>query len=233
MWPHGGHATTAQNRWAARGIPVRAVWQVLPCGPYGRLRTDTAKRFAQQHLSLKLSVNAPVSVINSPAFTALIRSLLPTDPEFPGLTIEVTEDELVRDSKWAREVAMQLKLYNIDLSLDDFGTAYASLSRLSELPFAEVKIDRSFVMGCASNELKHGLCQTMIDLSHRFGASVCAEGVESAEDLRALVAMQCDSAQGFLLAKPMPADELASTLQDGFASGVRALLQSSSGKNPQ
>ena len=97
--------------------------------------------------------------------------------------------------------------------------------------FVEVKIDRSFVSGCSSNKLKHGLCQTVVDLAHRFGATACAEGVETVEDLHALVGMQCDSAQGFLFAKPMPPDELESALLAWSEKSLRALLQTSSGKD--
>jgi hypothetical protein len=95
-----------------------------------------------------------VSVLNAPSFIAFVRALLPTDPRFPGLIIEVTEDEIIRDPQWAREIATQLRLYNVGISIDDFGSAYASLSRLNDLPFNEVKIDRSFVSGCHANKLK-------------------------------------------------------------------------------
>jgi EAL domain-containing protein (putative c-di-GMP-specific phosphodiesterase class I) len=167
-------------------------------------------RFAEQGVVVKLSINVPVSMIRAPDFVSLVRSSLPNNKEFCGLTIEVTEDELIRDCELTREVATQLKLYNVDISIDDFGSGYASLSRLNDLPFAELKIDRRFVDGCASNPLKHGLCHSVVDLAHRFGATVCAEGVESAQDLRALIAMNCDQAQGFLFARPMSAVRFAS-----------------------
>ena len=192
--------------------------------------TDWVK-FALQGLPLKLSINAPVSVIQTPAFIEVVRSARPKDLEFTGLTVEVTEDEVIRDSERAREVAMQLKLYNVDLSIDDFGSGYASLSRLNDLPFAEVKIDRSFVVGCAADELKRSLCQTVIDLAHRFDATACAEGVETVEDLRAVMAMGCDSAQGFLLAKPMPAAQFTEAALVGGTRAVRAILQASAGKD--
>ena len=188
-------------------------------------------RFAKQGLQLNLSINAPVSAINTPAFVDLVRSALPKGPDFPGLTVEVTEDEVIRDSELVREIASQLKLYNIGFSIDDFGSGYAALSRVADLPFIEVKIDRSFVSGCASNKLKHGLCQTVVDLAHRFGATACAEGVETADDLRAIIDMQCDTAQGFLFAKPMPAAKLASTLLAGSEKWIRALLQTTSSKD--
>jgi EAL domain-containing protein (putative c-di-GMP-specific phosphodiesterase class I)/CheY-like chemotaxis protein len=181
--------------------------------------------FARHGLHPLLSVNAPVSVINMPSFIALVRSALPSDPAFPGLIVEVTEDEVINDSAWVREIANQLKLYNVGISIDDFGSASASLSRLNDLPFTEVKIDRSFVSGCSSNHLKHSVCQTVIDLAHRFGATVCAEGVETVEDLGALIAMQCDSVQGYVFARPMPAAELASLLLGGSFESIRSRLQ--------
>jgi two-component system, cell cycle response regulator len=190
------------------------------------------KRFAEQGSVLKLPINAPVSVIDSPTFITLIRSLRPDDPRFPGLTIEVTEDELVHDSARAREIANQLKLYDVDLSIDDFGAGYASLSRLNDFPFVEVKIDRSFVSGCAASKIKHSLCETVVDLAHRFGAKVCAEGVETVDDLRAVKAMQCDTAQGFLLAKPMRAAAFASMLAAGPDNAQLGLLEASAGKEP-
>ena len=102
------------------------------------------------------------------------------------------------------------------ISIDDFGTAYASLSRLTDLPFVELKLDRSFVTNCASDKLKHALCHTVVDLAHRLGASLCAEGVESPEDLRCIRKLGFDSVQGFALAKPMPVDVfLASLLSHG------------------
>jgi EAL domain-containing protein (putative c-di-GMP-specific phosphodiesterase class I) len=179
------------------------------------------KWFADQGLPLKLAVNIPISVLTSPDFIRLVRRNLPQDRDFPGLILEVTEDEVIRDPQWTREIAMQLKLYNVHISIDDFGAAYASMARLNDLPVSEVKIDRSFVLNCSSDESKRFLCQTVIDLAHRFGASVCAEGVETAADLRALVDMGADAAQGFLFAKPMTADALVQKLLASSAGTMR------------
>jgi EAL domain-containing protein (putative c-di-GMP-specific phosphodiesterase class I) len=184
-------------------------------------------RFAEQGLVVKLSINVPVSMICGPDFVALIRSSLPHSRDFCGLTVEVTEDELIRDCELTREVATQLKLYNVDISIDDFGSGYASLSRLNDLPFAELKIDRRFVADCASNPRKYGLCQSVVELAHRFGAMVCAEGVESAQDLRALMAMNCDQAQGFFFARPMTAVRFAS---DSLLRAMTGSLRKNPGK---
>ena len=169
-------------------------------------------RLAERGFPLKLAVNVPASVLNEAGFVSVVRQVIPTEPSFPGLIIEVTEDEIIRDPEWAREITTQLRLYNVWISLDDFGSAYASLSRLKDLPFREIKLDRSFVTGCDKDELKRGLCQTVVDLARRFGATTCAEGVETADEFRCLSELGFDTAQGYLFAKPMPAAGLLDLL---------------------
>lgn len=160
--------------------------------------------FAQRGYPLKLAINVPASVLSAAGFVDEVRRALPYGQDFPGLVIEITEDEVIADLRGIGEVMTQLRLYNTTISIDDFGSAHSSLSRVKDLPFAEIKLDRSFVAGCASDSLKRGLCQTVADLAHRFEASTCAEGIETIEDLRCLVGLGFDSGQGFLFAKPMP-----------------------------
>jgi EAL domain-containing protein (putative c-di-GMP-specific phosphodiesterase class I) len=174
--------------------------------------------FAQQGYPLKLAINVPASVLSTPGFVDQVRRAIPYDKTFPGLVIEITEDEIIADPKGIGEVMTQLRLYNTTISIDDFGSAHSSLSRVKDLPFSEIKLDRNFVTGCASDTLKRGLCQTVADLAHRFEASACAEGIETVDDLRCLVGLGFDSGQGFLFAKPMPRkDFLNSLLSRTFA----------------
>jgi EAL domain-containing protein (putative c-di-GMP-specific phosphodiesterase class I) len=94
------------------------------------------------------------------------------------------------------------------------------------VPFAEVKLDRVFVSNCGQDALKNVVCQTVIDLAHRFGALVCAEGVEIPEDAQALGDRGCDIAQGYFFAKPMPADMLLNNvllLASPFGEQVRRM----------
>ncbi len=168
--------------------------------------------FAKRGHPLKLAVNVPASVLGAPGFVEEIRRTIPLDQSFPGLLIEITEDEVIADPKGIGEVMTQLSLYNTTISIDDFGTAHSSLSRVKDLPFSEIKLDRSFVTGCASDPLKRGLCQTVADLAHRFEASTCAEGIETIDDLRCLVSLGFDSGQGFLFAKPMPRKDFLDSL---------------------
>jgi EAL domain-containing protein (putative c-di-GMP-specific phosphodiesterase class I)/CheY-like chemotaxis protein len=175
---------------------------------------DWKQYFSDLTSRLKLAVNIPLSVIVAPGFIELARSSLPNDPRFPGLIIEAREGEIVEDPEVAHEVITQLKLYNISLSVDDFGSAYSSFSRLRELSVAELKIEDGFVQNCSSDQSKRTLCRCIIDLAHRFGALTCAEGVENPEDLRTLMSIGCDMAQGFLFARPQTAQSLRATLVD-------------------
>jgi EAL domain-containing protein (putative c-di-GMP-specific phosphodiesterase class I) len=159
--------------------------------------------------SMRLAVNAPVCALTKVAIPALIRDHAPKTPRWPGLIIEVTEDEIIRDIPLAQEMAAQMSLYNVSLAIDDFGAGFSSFARLKALPFCELKLDRSFVKNCASDRTNQGLTQTIIDLAHRFGSASVAEGVENGSDLLALFQMGCDMAQGFHLAPPMSRDQLA------------------------
>ena len=178
------------------------------------------RHFAEQKMPLKLAINLPVSVIYAPDFVGYLRQVLPNDPKFPGLFAEVTEDDVTREPEWVREVATQLKLYNVHISIDDFGSAYSSLSRLLHLPCVEVKLDRSFITNCSSDQQKRALCRMVIDLAHSFNVSTCAEGVEDIEDLRTLRKMGCDTAQGYLFARPMERYAFVEKLKTGKQVGV-------------
>lgn len=168
---------------------------------------------AKRGYPLQLAINVPASVLSAPGFVDEVRGNIPYDQSFPGLVIEITEDEIVSDSQGVGEAMARLRLYNTIISIDDFGSAHSSLSRVKDLPFGEIKLDRSFVTGCASDPLKRALCQTVADLAHRFEASACAEGIESIDDLRCLVSLGFDSGQGFLFAKPMPRQDFLNSLK--------------------
>lgn len=170
--------------------------------------------FADHGFPLKLAVNVPAAALVKLPISNLVREYRPKSEKWPGLILEVTEDQIVRDIQLAHEVATQLKIYNIELSIDDFGTGYSHLARLRELPFGELKLDRNMVSNCGADETNAALCQTTIDLAHRFGSKAVAEGIEKASELEALYKMGCDIGQGFLLAPPMTQDRLVTLLKN-------------------
>jgi EAL domain-containing protein (putative c-di-GMP-specific phosphodiesterase class I) len=102
---------------------------------------------------------------------------------------------------------------NVKLAIDDFGRGYSSLARLKELPFAEIKLDRSFVTDCGTDRSNAPLCKSVIDLAHNFGSAAVAVGIERAADVLALTSMGCDLGQGYLLGQPMPEERLVSLLR--------------------
>ncbi len=177
----------------------------------GRSLADWS-RFANKQMTNRLAINVPASVLQRPDFVSNLRKHLPVHPKFPGLIVEITEDEAISDPDLAREIAVQLKLYNVHVSIDDFGSGFSSLARLNELPFAEIKLDRSFVHGCANDDKKRDMCRAVADLARRFAISSVAEGVETKDDLQVLMELGYDVAQGFLFAKPMRSDDFIDLL---------------------
>jgi EAL domain-containing protein (putative c-di-GMP-specific phosphodiesterase class I) len=163
--------------------------------------------------NLHLAINVPVSVMLKLPIPALVRDNRPKADHWPGLILEVTEDQIVRDIALAQKIAMQLRVSGITIAIDDFGAGYSSFSSLRELPFAELKVDSSFVKDCATDATNAAICQTAIDLAHRFGSAAVAEGIESSADLQALLMMGCDFGQGVLIAPPMPQERFIDLLR--------------------
>lgn len=163
---------------------------------------------AEHGVSIKLSVNVPVTALVKLPIAQMLREERPSAPNWPGLILEVTEDEIVKDLQIANDVADQLRAFNCSLAIDDFGAGYSSLARLRQLPFSELKIDRSYVTNCHTDRINAGLCETIVELAKRFGLKSVAEGVETTYESHKLQGMGCDIAQGYLFARPMPAGQL-------------------------
>jgi EAL domain-containing protein (putative c-di-GMP-specific phosphodiesterase class I) len=169
--------------------------------------------FEDAGFNLHLAVNVPVGVLMKLPIAKLVAEYRPKSERWPGLIVEVTEDQIVRNIALARDIAAQLQVSGIQIAIDDFGAGYSSLSSLREVPFAELKLDCSFVRGCATDGTNAAICQTAVDLAHRFGSAAVAEGVESQADLQALMVMGCDFGQGVLIAPPMPKERFLELLR--------------------
>jgi len=162
--------------------------------------------FNDAGFNLHLSLNVPVGVLLRMPLAALVAEYRPQSEQWPGLILEVAEDQIARDIALANEIAAQLRGSGISIAIDDFGAGYSSFASLRDLPFTELKVDRSFVRDCAVDATNAAICQTAIDLAHRFGSAAVAEGIESQADLQALMVMGCDFGQGILITPPMPKD---------------------------
>jgi EAL domain-containing protein (putative c-di-GMP-specific phosphodiesterase class I)/CheY-like chemotaxis protein len=169
--------------------------------------------FAKLGVNLRLAVNIPVNALVKIAVEDIVQKYRPQYDKWPGLVIDVTEEQIVTDLKLASDLTKRLAHLNVKLAIDDFGRGYSSLVRLKELPFAELKLDRAFVADCGTDKVNAPLCKTVIDLAHNFGSIAVAIGIEKAADALALVSMGCDYGQGFLLGQPMPEERFISLLR--------------------
>lgn len=123
------------------------------------------------------------------------------------LRVEITETNMVEESGDVREVLSRLRGLGVSLSIDDFGTGFSGMSNLKSLPVDEVKIDRSFVHNLVGSQRDREITASILELSHRLGLSVVAEGVETRETADLLAEMGCDWLQGYHFAKPLPFDD--------------------------
>jgi diguanylate cyclase (GGDEF)-like protein len=137
-----------------------------------------------------------------------------------GLRFEVTETSVLADADRCVSVLEGLRRLGVGLSLDDFGTGHASLSRLATLPVDELKIDRSFITDVARDPAHRAIARTIVDLGRSLGLRVVAEGIEDDDCLAAVRALGCDVAQGYGLGRPMPARAVAELLRRPVPAGV-------------
>ena len=160
--------------------------------------------------SLKMSVNVASQQLQEPTFIQkLDRLLLDTGLDGNCLRLEITERVLVDSKQNTKNTLKQIKQRKIKLSIDDFGTGYSSLSYLHRFPIDNLKIDRSFVDNIDSDVESNEIVKTIITLAHTLKMDAIAEGIETNQQLDCLKALDCEYAQGYLFAKPLPADAIA------------------------
>lgn len=169
--------------------------------------------FAEYGVPMKFAVNVPVSALTELPIPQMLREARPHAAAWPGLTLEVTEDQIIHDLNLANDVADALRELKCDLAVDDFGAGYSSLARLKQLPFSELKIDRAFVANCHQDPFNGGLCETIVELGRRCGLKTVAEGIETNHESHKLQSIGCQIGQGYLFAKPMPKSELIRILR--------------------
>ncbi|HEY4485688.1 MAG TPA: EAL domain-containing protein, partial [Nitrospiria bacterium] len=134
----------------------------------------------------------------------------PTEP----LMLEITESAIMADASRALEAINRLRDAGFRFSIDDFGTGYSSLAYIKNLPVEEIKIDKSFIINMVKNPNDAVIVRSTIDLVHNLNLKVVAEGVESQDIWDRLSALGCDEAQGYYMAKPMPAGDFTRWLHE-------------------
>jgi EAL domain-containing protein (putative c-di-GMP-specific phosphodiesterase class I) len=168
---------------------------------------------AQNGAPLKLAVNTPVSALVKLPIAQMLREERPRAANWPGLILEVTEDEIVKDLQVANDVANELRAQQCTLAIDDFGAGYSSLARLRQLPFSELKIDRAYITSCDSDRTNADVVEVIVELAQRFGLKTVAEGIETTHESHKLQGIGCNVGQGYLFAKPMEKAKFVSVLR--------------------
>ncbi|RBY85456.1 bifunctional diguanylate cyclase/phosphodiesterase [Blastococcus sp. TF02A-30] len=198
-------------------------------GLMGRLTeavlADAVAQAAAWHrrgLDLPISVNLSASNLLDVGLPARVAELLDRHALPPtSLVLEVTESVLLTDPERSLAVVAALAGLGTTVSIDDFGTGYSSLAYLRDLPVAELKLDRSFTADLLTDARTEAIVASTVDLAHRLGLRVVAEGVEQEETLTHLRSLGCDTSQGFLHSPALPADVLERWLADRVAVAAR------------
>lgn len=192
-------------------------------GAFAQQRT-----WASQGIDLRISVNISSRSLASGGFPDAL-GLLAEKAGLPPcrVTLEMTESHSTHDFRASLEGLARLRLKGFRLAIDDFGTGYSSLERLRDLPFNELKLDKSFVRGAWSNEKLRSIYTASLDMAKGMGMEVVAEGVEDARDWEELQKTRCDLAQGFFISPPLPAEDLPDWLKhwNGTINNERLLRQ--------
>lgn len=158
---------------------------------------------------LTVSVNLSADNLAERGFIDRLTALVMASGVAPSALVwEVTETSVMRQLSQALTNMGRLRLMGFGLAMDDFGIGYSSMQQFARCPFTELKIDRAFVNGASQWPNRHVVLKSALDLGQSLGVATVAEGVETLEDWQLLRELGCDLAQGYLLARPMPAEEL-------------------------
>ena len=208
-------------RWRPAGQPLLSPAAFLPAieaSPaeiaLGEWVLDSAiaqlERWHGAGLALTVAVNVSAHHLQHPGFVARLAQRLRTQPHVPGrlLRIEVLENAALGDVARVRQIIADCRALGVGCALDDFGTGYSSLTHLRRLPADVVKIDQSFIRDMLDDSDDLAIVEGVIGLARAFDRRVVAEGVETAEHGAVLLAFGCTHAQGYGIARPMPADAL-------------------------
>jgi len=166
---------------------------------------DWRKQGLELRVALNLSAKLPFDY-DMPEQIALVCKQNQFEPDH--VTLELTETAAMDDPVRLIDVFTRLRMKGFHLSVDDFGTAYSSLVQLQRLPFTEMKIDKSFVMTMSHSAASRIIVETIIGMANNMNIKSVAEGVESEALLSALRAERCDLAQGYLISRPVPSEQI-------------------------
>ncbi|MDW3206485.1 MAG: EAL domain-containing response regulator [Alphaproteobacteria bacterium] len=174
-----------------------------------RLAVHQVRYWAEAGHKVKVALNWPAAAlvdISAPdRFADRVSAAGLSTQQF---IIEITETAAMTDPPKAMDVLSRIRLKGFDLSMDDFGKGYSSLIQLHRMPFSELKIDQSIISEFGKSEEAETILLTIIELSHKLGLKVCAEGVEERSAFEFLQSVGCDTAQGYFVSAPLRIDRI-------------------------
>ena len=212
-WHHPDHGMVPPDVF----IPALEQSGILKRYTYWALETAAAqcRAWGDQGWDLSVAVNLSMYNLHDSGLSGQIRACRRANRLPPNaLVMEVTESAVMSDPHHVSKVLDELQENGIQLSIDDFGTGYSSLGQLKRLSVSELKIDKSFVLDMGQDTDDAIIVRSTVDLAHNMGLRVVAEGVENEGCLAMLRGMSCDVAQGFYIARPMPAARLSDWFSD-------------------
>ena len=169
--------------------------------------------WAARGLTPQIAFNVSPRQLRRLDFTARVAEHLRATGADPArLTVELTESATLQDTGDAEPILRELHELGLQLALDDFGAGYSSLSRLREMPVGTLKIDRAFLRAVPESREASAIVTAILDLARALGRTAVAEGVETEAQLAFLSAQGCPLAQGFLLGRPMPPEQIDALL---------------------
>lgn len=169
-----------------------------------------AREWQDGGLSLQVAVNISMDNLATLDFPDLVVRLADeAGVALSSLVLEVTESRLMKDLRTPLDILTRLRLKRVGLSIDDFGTGHSSLAQLRDLPFDELKLDRSFVNGAYKDASKRAIVEATLVMAHQLGMKTVAEGIEDRADWDFLRELGCDVAQGYFIARPMPGAQVS------------------------
>ena len=197
-WDRPGHGNTAPSIF----VPI-----IERLGLFRKLDTWVLKQAcaaaARWPVHLRAGINVSACWFDGSGLTAAVAAALEESAIDPSrLELEVSESVVIANKSTAAGELARIKTLGVRLSLDDFGTGYASLGYLQEMPFDKLKLDQSFVRRLGEDRRTEAIVRAVLQLGSGLGMTVCAEGVERADQLAILQAYGCDEVQGFLIGHP-------------------------------